>query len=83
MIGQQSVVKAIVEKPDSIYRSKNYKERNTYYKRLVLPSIGNTYIRVVVLCKETDSGNKKGYVINAFACNGSQRGEKLLWEKKK
>jgi chaperonin GroEL (HSP60 family) len=76
----QGVVKAIIESPSFINQSKTDKKRQTYYKQLVLPKIGSTYVRVVVEFRETD-GQKRGYVINAFACNGPQKGEKLIWQK--
>ena len=82
MVGQQGVVKAVIKTPDYIYQSRNFKSRNTYYKRLVLPEIGDTYVRVVVELKEKTTGTQRGYVINAFASSGSQKGERLLWEKK-
>lgn len=83
MVGQQGVVKVIIEKPDFINQSSRSGSRNTYYKRLVLPNIGSTYIRVVIDIKEKESGIKKGYVINAFATDGPQKGERLLWERNK
>ncbi|MBA7699082.1 hypothetical protein ES703_107768 [subsurface metagenome] len=70
-----------IEKPDSIHQCKDFKDRNLFYKRLVLPSVGDTYIRVVVKYRGKLLRDKRGYVINAFSCNGPRKGEVLLWEK--
>jgi len=83
MEGQQGVVKAILEAPDFINQSRDFKDRHTYYKQLVLHSVGNTYIRVVVKVKSKILARKRGYVINAFSCSGTQKGERLLWKRNK
>jgi len=81
MKGQKGVVRAIIEKPDRIKQSAKFKDRHIYYKLLVLPSVGSAYVRVVVKIKGESPEEIKGYVINAFACSGEQKGEKLLWQK--
>lgn len=81
MEGQQGVVKAVIEKPDFICQSRDFKNRNTFYKRLVMASVGDTYIRVVVEYRGKLLG-KRGYMINAFPCGGMQEGEVIIWEKK-
>lgn len=78
MEGQQGVVRAIIEAPEFIHRSRDYKDRHTYYKQVVLSGIGNTYIRVIV---KVNSWLKRGQVYNAFAVKGPQEGETLIWKR--
>lgn len=72
-------MRAILEAPEFINRSKDFKDRHTYYKQVVLPQIGSTYIRVVV---KLNFWRKRGQVVNAFAVKGPQKGEKLIWKRK-
>jgi hypothetical protein len=81
MENQQGVVKAVIESPDFINQSKNHKNRKTFYKQLVLKDIGSTYLRVVIEYKTNLLGLKRGYVINAFSCDGAQKGEQVIWKK--
>jgi hypothetical protein len=81
MEGQQGVARAIIESPEFINRSKNFKNRQCYYKQLVMAGIGSTYLRVVVKLGSKPFGPKRGYMVNAFACKGPQEGEILIWEK--
>lgn len=80
MIGQQGIVQAVIKTPEFINQSASSNKRHTYYKRLVLPVLGNTYIRVIIERRDKVL-RKKGYVINAFSCNGEQQGEVRLWTK--
>jgi hypothetical protein len=79
MIDQQVLVKSIIESPEFINISASFKDRQTYYKKMVLPSIGSSYVRTVVKIHVNLSGKKKGYVINAFSCKGEQKGEVRIW----
>ncbi|MFC1939129.1 hypothetical protein ACFLXO_00375 [Chloroflexota bacterium] len=81
MIGQQGIIKAVLESPDFINRDANHKKWNNYYKLLVLPQIGSTYVRVTVQ-RPRLIGRKRGYVITGHACNGEKKGEVRLWSKK-
>ena len=81
MEGQQGIVRAIIESPAFINRSKNFNNRQCYYKQLVMPGIGSTYLRVVVELSSKPFRPKRGYMVNAFACKGPQEGEILIWEK--
>jgi hypothetical protein len=81
MVGTQGVVKAIIASPEFINRSASEKNRQTYYKQLVLPNTGSTYVRVVVELSNRLLRKKKGYIINAFRCNGEQNGEVRIWTK--
>ena len=80
MEGQQGVVRAVIESPDFINQSASSSKKYTYYKQLVLPIVGNTYVRVVIARKIRALG-KRGYVINAFSCDGEQQGEERIWTK--
>lgn len=82
MIERQGVVKSIIESPDFICISARHTKRRTIYKMVVLPPpYGNTYVRVVVEYKRRLISKMRGYVINAFACNGMQEGEVKVWER--
>mgnify|MGYP001597638765 CR=1 FL=1 len=80
MIGQQGVAKAVLETPDFINRDLTNKKRSNYYKLLVLPNIGSTYVRVTVQ-RSAIILRKTGYVITSHACNNEKKGEIRLWTK--
>ena len=80
MENQQGVVKAVLETPNFINKDKNYGNRRCYYKQLVLPVIGSTYVKVIVQ-KSKWLGWNKCHVINAYACDKPSRGETLKWKK--
>ena len=81
MEDQQGIVRAIIESPEFINRSKNFNNRHCYYKQLVVPGIGSTYLRVVVKLSSKPFRPERGYLVNAFACKGPQEGEILIWKK--
>ena len=80
LVGQQGIVKVVLETPDFINRDVNRKRRSNYYKLVVLPQIGMTYVRITVQRPKL-FGRKKGYVITGVACNGEKKGEVRLWSK--
>ena len=76
----QGVAKAVLESPDFINRDLTNRKRRNYYKLLVLPNIGNTYVRVTVE-RTTIFMWKRGEVITSHACNDEKKGEVRLWTK--
>lgn len=79
--GTQNIIKAIIEKPDFINRSRAVRNSHLYYKRLVLQSLGDTYIRVVTKLVRKRFRYKWGILETALACNGERSGEVRLWTK--
>jgi hypothetical protein len=80
LIGQQGVVKAVIESPDFINNDVKHKNRTNYYKLLILPRIGSTYVRITVQ-KPILLSRKRGVIITGYACNGEKKGEVRLWSK--
>ena len=79
----KELVRAVIEIPDGICQSRNFKNRKTLYKECVLPKpIGKAVIRVVVQYNRKRVLWKEGRVITALVCNGMQQGEVLLWGKR-
>jgi hypothetical protein len=81
LVGKQGVVKAVIENPDFINRSKTEKRAHLYYKRLILPTIGDTYIRAVIELRGLLKKRKWGFFKTALPCNGETEGEERLWTK--
>ena len=79
--GEEGIIKAIIETPDFINRSKVVKNSHLYYKRLVLKTVGDTYVRVVTEIKREHLLNKWGLLKTALACNGEREEEVRLWTK--
>jgi len=83
MVEQQGIVKAILEKPDFICQCPDFKNRNAFYKRIVLQSVSDTYIRIVVRYRRKSIKNKRGYLVTALATDGAKKGEVVIWKKTK
>ena len=81
LVGKQGIVKAVIENPDFINRSKTKKRAHLYYKRLVLPTIGDTYIRAVIELRGLLKKRRWGFFKAALPCNGETEGEERLWTK--
>jgi len=83
MEGLQNQTQSIIIKPDSVYQSRSYANRLTFYRACVLSQLGRDerYIRVVVDYNIDKESNLQGGVISAMAYNGPQFGEVLKWKK--
>jgi hypothetical protein len=78
---QQNVVQDILKTPEFINRDKDFHNRFSYYKLTTLPSLGETYVKVIVEFKKYIFASEKGFVYNAFSCRGEKQGEVRVWTK--
>jgi len=78
MVGQQGIVKAVIETPLSEYQDVHHIDTRNLYKNVVLPIVGNTYIKVCLKYIKV-YGRERAIVRTAYATNGLKKGEVWLW----
>ncbi|AQU02573.1 hypothetical protein B1773_00470 [Dehalococcoides mccartyi] len=78
-IGQEELIKAVIQKPDFINQDKNYKDRKVFYKNCVLNPIGKCFLRIVIKYSNNLLNRRKGRIITAFASDSEKKGEARLW----
>jgi len=78
MIGQQEIVKLIIQSPISEYQDVHNINARSLYKNLVLPCIGNTLVKVSIEYPEKFD-RTRGFVRTAYATDNVKGGEIWLW----
>ena len=82
MEGWEAYVKTTIEKPYRIYQDGRHPDRKAFYNPFILPKPFHTqYLRVVIKYKKRKFGGVRGYVITAFPCQGTRKGDILIWER--
>lgn len=78
---QQGLIKAIIEKPGGEYQDVRHVDTKSYYKQLVLPTVGNTLVKVSIEYRKV-MGKDRGFVKTAYATDKVKKGEVWLWGQK-
>lgn len=81
MGGQQGVVKVVIEHPLSEYQDVRHVATRNFYKSVVLPTVGNTYVKVSIRYTK-QYGKERGFVKTAYATDKPKKGEVWLWGQK-
>lgn len=81
MINEQGVVKTVISSPTSEYQDVRHVDKHNFYKNLVLPTVGNTLVKVCVEYSK-QYGKERGFVRTAYATDRVKKGEIWLWGQK-
>jgi hypothetical protein len=81
MINEQGVLKTVISSPTSEYQDVRHVDTRILYKSLVLPTVGNTLVKVCIRYSK-QYGKERGFVRTAYATDRIKKGEVWLWGQK-
>lgn len=81
MVGQQGVVKTIIKSPLSEYQDVRHVNTRNLYKNAVLPTIGNTLVKVSIRYFKS-YGKERATIKTSYATDKVKKGEVWLWGQK-